>query len=108
MLQDIRRRRLLVGWTTNAMARDVNGQSVHPKEAPVTCYCIFGAWHVESRFTTMSVADVAWSALERATLRICPDAGDSPIKYNDVYAKTKEDVLYLVDTAIEILRTDMH
>ncbi len=81
-------------WTKGEFARDINGESVLPKDHCAVCFCSYGAAMKAARAGTGMQTDV-FKYINRAA----PD--ENIIEYNDFTSTTHQDILVVWDKAIE-------
>lgn len=79
------------GWTRNTLARDARGRPVSPYGRKGVRFCLLGAcYHVTPYGVTPTVANLFAKEMGRFGI----------IRWNDYVAKSKSDVLALIDKAI--------
>jgi hypothetical protein len=83
------------GWTQGWFARDSNGSRVEIGSDRATCFCISGAIYNKG-------TDILELVKARYFLsRVLPRRFDNIVEFNDNESTTKEDVINLLDKAIE-------
>lgn len=97
VLREARRLIAEVGWTQWAFARDVDSIEVSPKNPKACCFCLFGA-------VIRANSNLGFPARVRAAVDQALDSAVGPTHSNHVifndHARTKEDVLAVLDKAI--------
>lgn len=94
------------GWTQNAWARDINGKEISEDSSFASCFCLSGAIN-RTHFVDNAHYDYVMMAKGILTNEICkthPELASSlaPIAtWNDEPGRTKEEVLELIDRALE-------
>ena len=88
-----------MNWTQRSMSREESGMSVHPTNATATCWCLSGAIVHLTGGIDENWRDACW-ALSNA---IAPGYayGVSIPAWNDVPGRTYDEVMAVVDRAIE-------
>lgn len=88
------------GWTKGVMARDSRCREIHAGSESATCWCILGAL-----CATRESLKSTWTqqfTVERILERELSKMGHCEIAdFNDALMRTKEEVLALLDKAIE-------
>ncbi len=83
------------GWTKGWFARDENGLRVHTDDPRASCFCLSGAMYIK-------VCSSAELLRARILLKsVLPDGFSNIVQFNDNCNTTKENVLNLIDRAIE-------
>ena len=84
-------------WTKNTSARDVNGNMVAAKECIAVCWCLYGAVraNTDNFGEAISVSNVLFDYL--------PDDHWSLPNFNDSRETTHEDVIRVLDKALETI-----
>lgn len=92
------------GWTQGSFAKDTNGMPVHHYRDTAVCFCLAGAVRrandgVSGNFT--EVADILADLI--------PDVYEGEVAcFNDDESTTKDDVLAVLDKAIEVAQSDYY
>ncbi len=93
--------RLERGWCQGASARDASGNKSDPESPNAASFCVFGAMHEREG---PYASDRARELIRRV---LGAKLGDGAIAiYNDTPGRTKEEVLALVDKAINLAKED--
>lgn len=85
------------GWTRGAYARDKKGRVIDPKDDRVVECCLSGA--VRRVCTSTTEIEMLSSALNEEIGKIA--SGYGIVWWNDCHDRTKEEVLQLVQSAID-------
>lgn len=91
------------GHTKGAYARDANGVKLEWNHPHATCYCLMGA--VNCVADNILRRDTAHSTTRRA-IHARSGLWQTPDEYNDLKETTKQDVLDVLDAAIELAKAE--
>ena len=108
-LKEVRRLIAEVGWTQGASAKLACGVRVSPCAKEAACFCLDGAVSRATNYGFFRKSENRLRYTAAATALLCallpPDLGrTSYVEWNDRPGRTKEDVLALIDRAIEAIK----
>lgn len=93
------------GWTKGALARSENGFNVLITDPQACSFCLSGAYlYVKRRMLPAAEAQVAYTAFQAIKDRLGITEMGELIDWNDDRARTKEQVLELLDGAMAICK----
>lgn len=89
------------GWSKGAFARDAGGQEVHPVDKTAQSWCVVGAMHKVSPYSTdKGVVEALKRALERKQGKECDHPELDLERFNDEDDMTKQDIIALIEQAV--------
>lgn len=93
------------GWTTRQTARNSRGEGVSVYDPTACSFCVLGAvWRVGGYVSPLG-GDM--EELVRRVIRArVPLGNHAPGTYNDAEGRTKEEVLSVIDEAIELAKAE--
>ena len=107
------RRYVARGWTTGALARNLDGESVAPTDDDATCWCVAGAFILvrnlfceESQQDTWIAGTICYMSAKALRDTITdPDMLKRIDEYNDTL-ETPDNAMTWIDKAIELVATE--
>lgn len=107
VIEGLKSARILLenGWTAGKAARNRRGESVGVFDPTACSFCVLGAvWRVGGFVDPLGGC---MEDLVRRVIRARVPLGDhAPGKYNDAEGRTKEEILSVIDEAIELAKAE--
>lgn len=105
VIQGLKQARVLLerGWTTGKTARNNRGESVSVYDPTACSFCVLGAvWRVGGYVAPLGgrMEDL----VRRVVRARVPLGSHAPGTYNDAEGRTKEEILSVIDDAIELAK----
>ncbi len=105
VIEGLKQARVLLenGWTTGKTARNSAGEEVSFRDPSACSFCVLGAvWRVGGYVAPLG-GDM--EELVRRVIRTrVPLGSHAPGTYNDAEGRTKEEILSVIDDAIELAK----
>lgn len=105
VIEGLKKARTLLenGWTTGKTARNSRGESVGVYDPTACSFCVLGAvWRVGCFVDPLGGE---MEELVRRAIRVrVPLGSHAPGTYNDAEGRTKEEILSVIDEAIELAK----